>query len=65
MGTWEFLGEAVDVVEVAVGLVLVLLIELSRIEGLVVKFGGFRWRRWAAGGEVLGGSALVSRWLLR
>jgi hypothetical protein len=65
MGTWEFLGEAVDVVEVAVGLVLVLLVELGRIEGLIVEFGGLRWRRWAAGGEVLGGGALVSCWLLR
>lgn len=38
MGTGELLGKPIDVVEVAVGLVLVLLVELGVIVGLVVEF---------------------------
>src|SRR5579862_3480566 len=34
----KFFGQAIDIVEVAVGLILVLLIKLGIIEGLVVKF---------------------------
>jgi hypothetical protein len=37
----ELFGETIDVVEVAVGLVLVLLIELSIVESLVVELGSF------------------------
>jgi hypothetical protein len=39
VGFGEFLGQTVDVVEVAVRLVLVLLVELGLVEALVVKFG--------------------------
>lgn len=38
MSTGKFLGEPVDVIEVAVGLVLVLLVELGVVVGLVVEF---------------------------
>lgn len=38
MGTGKLLGEAVDVVEVAVGLVLVLLVQLGIVVGFVVEF---------------------------
>lgn len=39
VGAGKLLGQAVDVVEVAVGLVLVLLIELRGIKGVVVELG--------------------------
>lgn len=35
----KFLCQAIDVVEVAIGLVLMLLVELSIIESFVVEFG--------------------------
>lgn len=35
----EFFGQTIDVIEVAVGLVLVLFVKLSIVEGFVVKFG--------------------------
>jgi hypothetical protein len=34
----KFFGQTIDVVEVAVGFVLVLLVELDIVEGFVVKF---------------------------
>jgi hypothetical protein len=37
----ELLGETVDVVEVAVGLVLVLLVQLGLVESLVIELGSF------------------------
>ena len=40
MGSREFFGEAIDVVEVAVGFIFVLLVQLSIVEFLVVEFGG-------------------------
>jgi hypothetical protein len=36
----EFLGQAVDIVEVAVRLVLVLLVKLGFVETFIIKFGG-------------------------
>jgi hypothetical protein len=39
MGTGEFLGKTVDVVEVAVGFVPVFLVEFSSIESFVVEVG--------------------------
>jgi hypothetical protein len=47
MRTWELLGEAIDVVEVAVGLILVLLVELGIVEGLIIELGRLRRWRWA------------------
>lgn len=45
MGTGKFLGKAIDVVKVAVGLVLVLLVELGIVVGLVVELTlGANWR---------------------
>ena len=38
MGTGKFLGQAVDVVEIAVGLVLVLLLQFRTVETFVVEF---------------------------
>lgn len=38
MGTGELLGKPIDVVEVAIRLVLVLLVELGVVIGLVVEF---------------------------
>lgn len=35
----KFLGQAIDIIEVAVGFVFVLLVELSIVESLVVEFG--------------------------
>ena len=37
----KLFGETVDVVKIAVGLVLVLLVELGIVEALVVELGGF------------------------
>lgn len=39
VGTGKFLGQAIDVVEVAVGLVLVLLVQFSSVVGIVVELG--------------------------
>ena len=41
VGAGELLGETVDVVEVAVGLVLVLLVQLGLVESLVIELGSF------------------------
>lgn len=38
MGTGELLGKPIDVVKVAIGLVLMLLVELGIVVGLVVEF---------------------------
>ena len=38
MGSGEFLGEAIDVVEVAVGFVFVLLVQLMIVELLIIEF---------------------------
>lgn len=53
MGTWELLGKPIDVVKVAVGLVLVLLVELGIVVGLVVEFtlGANRGDDGSAGGD--------------
>lgn len=37
MGAWKLLGETIDVVEIAVRLVLVLLLQLGIVESLIVK----------------------------
>jgi hypothetical protein len=47
MRTWEFLGETIDVVEIAIGLVLVLLVELGIVKALIVELGGLWWS-WGA-----------------
>ena len=39
MRTGKFLGKAIDVVEVAVGLVLVLLVQLAIVESAIVELG--------------------------
>ena len=41
MSAGKLFGETVDVVEVAVGLVLVLLFKLGIVESLVVELGSF------------------------
>jgi len=41
MSAGKLLGETVDVVEVAVGLVLVLLVQLGLVESLVIELGSF------------------------
>lgn len=38
MSPGKFLGQAIDVVEIAVGLVFVLLIQFSLVEAIVVEF---------------------------
>ena len=38
MSFWEFLGETIDVVEVAVGFIFVLLVQLIIVELLIVEF---------------------------
>jgi hypothetical protein len=35
----KFLGQAIDIVEIAIGLVLVLLVKFGIVKGLIVKFG--------------------------
>lgn len=40
MSTGEFLGETIDVVEVAVGLVLVFLLQFTLVESIVVEWSG-------------------------
>lgn len=42
MSPGEFLGEAIDVVEIAVGFILVLLIQLVVVEAFVVEIGDRR-----------------------
>lgn len=49
MGAREFLGQPVDVVEVAVGFVLVLLLQLGIVEALVIERRTTRGRRVGAG----------------
>jgi hypothetical protein len=48
MSTGKLFGETIDVVEVAVGLVLVLLVKLGIVESLVVELGSFvlGWTNW-------------------
>jgi len=41
MSAGELFGETIDVVEVAVGLVLVLFVELGIVEALIVELGSF------------------------
>ena len=43
VGTREFFGKAIDVVEVAVGFVLMLFVELAGVKRRVIEFGN-RWR---------------------
>ena len=38
VGLWEFLGQTIDIIEVAVGLVFVLLFEFGTVEFFVVEF---------------------------
>ena len=57
MSTWEFLGEAIDVVEVAVRLVLMLLVELGLVEAFIVEFRR-RWGRRLS--RAKGGSRLTT-----
>lgn len=40
MSTGEFLGETIDIVEVAVGLVLVFLLQFIQVESIVVEWSG-------------------------
>lgn len=49
MSAGKFLGKSVDVVEVAVGLVLVLLVQLGLVEAIVIELGRGRSRRRANG----------------
>jgi hypothetical protein len=39
VGLGKFLGQPIDVIEVAVGLILVLLVKFGIVESLVVEFG--------------------------
>lgn len=48
MGTRKLLSQTVDVVEVAVRLVLVLLVEFGMVEAVVVKTGCTGWSWWSA-----------------
>lgn len=41
MSAGELFGETIDVVEVAVGLILMLLVKLGIVESLVVELGSF------------------------
>lgn len=45
MSARKLLCEAIDIVEVAVGLVLVFLVELVVVEAFVIELGGFGSRR--------------------
>ena len=45
MGLGEFLGQAVDVVEVAIGFVFVLFLEFILVESVVVELHRRRWSR--------------------
>ena len=48
VGLRKLLSEAIDIVEVAIGLVFVLLVQLGIVEAFIVKCGQFRGRRlWA------------------
>jgi hypothetical protein len=59
----EFLGETIDVVEIAVGFVLVLLVKLRLVESLVVELGWLWSRRLSGTNGVSGDFALVDRGL--
>jgi hypothetical protein len=56
----ELLGKAVDVVEVAVGLVLVLLVQFIVVEALVVECCGLG-RSGRANGSMVGNRSLLGR----
>ena len=45
MGSWKFLCQAIDVVEVAVALIFMLVVLLVLVVAFVVESGGLRWRR--------------------
>jgi hypothetical protein len=49
VSTGKLLGETIDVVEVAVRLVLVLLLQLSIVKVFIVKLGSL-WRNCSSGG---------------
>ena len=51
----KLLGQTVDIVEVAVGLVLELFVQLASVEALIVEFRSSRWDSW------LGTSKRLSR----
>lgn len=57
MGAGELFGEAIDVVEVAIRLVLVLLVEFGIVEALVIEF----WGIFVVGG-LGGGFAMLMIW---
>lgn len=59
VGAREFLGQAIDIVEVAVRLVLVLLVQLILIESLIVEFLGVR-SSGLSSIEGLGGGGLLN-----
>lgn len=51
MRLWEFLRQTIDIVEIAVGFILVLLVKLLIVEFLVVEFAiltlyGVDWWDW-------------------
>ena len=53
MSAGKLFGKTIDVVEIAVGLVLVLLVELRIVESLVVELGSFVLD-WTDGLDMLG-----------
>ena len=60
MSAGEFLGKTVDVVEVAVRLVLVLLVQLILVEALIVKFCRLR-NRWYSERSMLSAGRFLGR----
>jgi len=52
MSAGEFLCQSIDIIEVAVRFVLVLLLQLSIIESLIIEFDGF--------GSIVTGSSMNS-----
>lgn len=62
MSSWELLGQTIDVIEVAVRLVLVLLVQLGSIKSLIVKLRSL-WRSRLSSGGDLGGLLGIGRGL--
>ena len=58
--TRKLLGKPVDVVEIAIGFVLTLLVKLRGVESFIIKAGGLRGG-WGGGGNGGGARAGVDR----
>lgn len=62
MSSWEFLGQTIDIVKVAVRFVLVLLVQLGLVESFIVELRGL-WRGRLSGGGDLGSLLGIGRGL--